>query len=414
MLTSKRYHLLPACLRLRWPRPRWPPASRLLSEVRLDSASQSAMMYPPLENWAAPQFYQRTRRRVQLGWLVRSQGRRHGQGRRAPWRRSSRSRRAGWSTRAGLHNPVYGSGGPFAHGEVRVYQAAGNCGIPAGSNRILAVSVAVTTLPTTASGDVEVIANGLTARRHGADGRSRPDSGTARRRSRAWTPAGNFQVQVRSTPAKHGHRRQRLLRADGPQQHRRFLQHPRQFRLGRRPAGRQRNRRDRRGDPRRRSRRHRRAAGARRQRDRRRESGGLRVRGAGVNTDTLAFIHQTACQRTVCADTHYTRIENPQTFSATRQPVGPAAVRATTGWHDGTKPVSVVYQTGTTCAGGSAGRQRLVPVQRRDHVCQRRNLQHHGDHALIGRSSAIAATAFLAFAARASEFRVSFTTVLHS
>lgn len=57
----------------------------------------------------------------------------------------------------GLFNPVYGSGGPFASFEVRVYRASGNCGIPAGNNRVKGVSLAVTTMPTPASGDVEVV-----------------------------------------------------------------------------------------------------------------------------------------------------------------------------------------------------------------------------------------------------------------
>jgi len=59
-------------------------------------------------------------------------------------------------------NPVIISPGPFAANEVRVYRAAGNCGLPAGTNRIKGVSVAVTVLPTPASGDIEVISNAAT------------------------------------------------------------------------------------------------------------------------------------------------------------------------------------------------------------------------------------------------------------
>lgn len=59
----------------------------------------------------------------------------------------------------GLFSPVY-AGGPFAAGEIRTYKAAGNCGLPVGSNRIKAVSIAITTLPASASGDVETVPHG--------------------------------------------------------------------------------------------------------------------------------------------------------------------------------------------------------------------------------------------------------------
>src|SRR4051794_32433456 len=98
----------------------------------------------------------------------------------------------------GVFSPVY-AGGPFAANEARVYSAAGNCGIPTGSNRVQGVSVAITTPPTAASGDIEVIKNGA------------PLGNTVAMVLQAgqWnsvsaTPgvdaAGNFQVQLRSTP----------------------------------------------------------------------------------------------------------------------------------------------------------------------------------------------------------------------
>ena len=59
----------------------------------------------------------------------------------------------------GLFSPVY-SGGPFAAGEIRTYQAAGNCGLPIGDDRIKAISIAITTLPASASGDVETVPHG--------------------------------------------------------------------------------------------------------------------------------------------------------------------------------------------------------------------------------------------------------------
>ena len=59
----------------------------------------------------------------------------------------------------GLFSPVY-AGGPFTAGEIRTYQAAGHCGLPVGSNRIKAISIAITTLPSSISGNVETVPHG--------------------------------------------------------------------------------------------------------------------------------------------------------------------------------------------------------------------------------------------------------------
>ena len=59
----------------------------------------------------------------------------------------------------GLFSPVY-AGGPFASGEWRTYRTQGNCGLPVGTNRIKAASIAITTLPSSASGDVETVPHG--------------------------------------------------------------------------------------------------------------------------------------------------------------------------------------------------------------------------------------------------------------
>ena len=59
----------------------------------------------------------------------------------------------------GLFSPVY-AGGPFSNGEVRTYQTIGHCGIPNVNSRIKAVSLAITTLPSSASGDVETVPHG--------------------------------------------------------------------------------------------------------------------------------------------------------------------------------------------------------------------------------------------------------------
>jgi hypothetical protein len=60
----------------------------------------------------------------------------------------------------GAFNPAIASPGPFTVStptESRSYQATGNCGIPTAPGSVSAVSVAVTTLPTSLAGDVEVI-----------------------------------------------------------------------------------------------------------------------------------------------------------------------------------------------------------------------------------------------------------------
>lgn len=98
----------------------------------------------------------------------------------------------------GLFSPVY-AGGPFAAGQIRVYRASGNCGVPAGNARVRAVSLAVTTPPTVASGDIEVLSESATL------------GGTVVMVIQAaqWNSAttvtavdteGDFKVQLRGTP----------------------------------------------------------------------------------------------------------------------------------------------------------------------------------------------------------------------
>jgi len=98
-----------------------------------------------------------------------------------------------------LFNPAIASPGPFAANEVRVYQVAGKCGVPAAAGRVQAVALAVTTLPTTASGDIEVISNAATL---GSTvlmviQANLWNSATA---VTAVDATGKFQVQLRSTP----------------------------------------------------------------------------------------------------------------------------------------------------------------------------------------------------------------------
>jgi hypothetical protein len=59
----------------------------------------------------------------------------------------------------GVFSPVY-AGGPFAAGEIRTYRTQGNCALPAGTNRIEAVSIAITTPPTSVTGEIETVPHG--------------------------------------------------------------------------------------------------------------------------------------------------------------------------------------------------------------------------------------------------------------
>jgi len=62
----------------------------------------------------------------------------------------------------GAFSPAIPSPGPFAANEIRTYRIPGNCGVTSGSGRVKAVSLAITTPPTAASGDIEVVPDGAT------------------------------------------------------------------------------------------------------------------------------------------------------------------------------------------------------------------------------------------------------------
>jgi len=98
-----------------------------------------------------------------------------------------------------VFNPAIPSPGPFAANEVRVYQVAGKCGVPATPTRVQAVALAVTTLPTPASGDIEVISNAATL------GSTvlmviQANLWNSATQVTAVDATGRFQVQLRSTP----------------------------------------------------------------------------------------------------------------------------------------------------------------------------------------------------------------------
>jgi hypothetical protein len=318
------------------------------------SIAARAAMDPPLVNWVAPQFFQAPNGAFSSdGSFGANMGMNAG-----PSASTKAARTLATfipvapcrlvDTR-GAFNPVFG-GPAFVANEHRDYQAAGNCGIPAGSGRVIGVSLAVTTLPTPASGDVEVIASGVTLGNtvlmviqaglwNSADTVTGVNS------------AGSFQIQVRSTPANlaidvNGYYAQAdtantsdffsilgNFNSDGG-----LLDVEEAGTIG--------------GAIR--------AVGGGGTDVRLAQgtnaidiaSGGVRARGAGINTDTFAFIHRTTANN-ICADAHFTRIENAQTFNATANLSGLLLFAQQVG-NVATKPVSVLYQTGTTCAGGSA------------------------------------------------------------
>jgi hypothetical protein len=98
----------------------------------------------------------------------------------------------------GVFSPVY-AGGAFAANEVRNYAIPSHCGVPAGINRMKAVSIAITTPPTSLSGDIEVIATGAALGSTVAmviqAGQWNSVSATP-----AVNSAGSIQVQLRTTP----------------------------------------------------------------------------------------------------------------------------------------------------------------------------------------------------------------------
>jgi hypothetical protein len=98
----------------------------------------------------------------------------------------------------GLFSPVY-AGGPFSAGQTRVYRASGNCGVLAGNDRVKAVSLAVTTPPTAASGDIEVVSEAATLGSTVVMVIQAGQWNSATTVS-AVDPQGDFKVQLRGTP----------------------------------------------------------------------------------------------------------------------------------------------------------------------------------------------------------------------
>ena len=124
-----------------------------------------------------------------------------------------------------LFNPAIITPGatPFAAGETRTYRTQGNCGLPLGTNRIFAVSLAITTLPAPPSGDIETVPHGATL------------GGTVDMvvQANQWNSVskvvrvdanGDFDTQVRITVRPPRDRHQRLLRRRIQRTARRLLQ----------------------------------------------------------------------------------------------------------------------------------------------------------------------------------------------
>jgi hypothetical protein len=246
----------------------------------------------------------------------------------------------------GLYSPVYGSGGPFATNEIRTYGVQGNCGIPFGANRVKAVSIAITTLPSDVSGDIETVA-------HGAPLGNTVDMVV---QTPLWNSVskivrvdanGEFDMQVRYT---HGHLAIDIngyfadtitgdfysvngdygsdgglfysqnsnavgaaVRAYNPAlgSDVRLAQGANALDIA---------------------------------------SGQIRVRGAGNNTSTPAFIHQVSAQN-LCPDTHYTRLEESHVFPALAGQLLFVQEAAHTGSVDTSVPklIRAVFITSGTC-----------------------------------------------------------------
>jgi len=321
-----------------------------------------AEMSPPLVNWPAPQYFNAPRGAFSAdGSFGHKVGSTKAARTLATFIPVTPCRLV--DTR-GLFNPVY-AGGAFANNEVRAYTAAGNCGIPLGNNRIQAVSVAVTTLPTQSSGDVEVIANNvvpggtvLMVIQAGLWNSATTQTGV--------DSAGIFKVQVRLQPSADTSTNLAVdvngyYAAMDPANMTDFFSIVGNFTgdggllditeqgtigaalravgLGGTDV--------------------RLAQGANAIDIR---QGGIRAAGAGVNTPTFAFIHQTTsgingniCNAAVepTLSDHYTRIANAQTFSALGDLSGLLLFVQQRGGGT-TKAAAVVYAVGKKCADAAA------------------------------------------------------------
>lgn len=322
------------------------------------AATAPVVMNPPLVNWTAPQFFNPPRGAFSSDGTFGVKGVMTKAGIARTLSTFIPVTPCRLVDTRNLFNPSYISPGPFGYREFRVYGAAGRCGIPAGNNRIQAVSVAVTTLPTAYSGDVEVIGAGQSL---GGTVLMVIQAGLWNSATTA-TPvdsSGNFQVQVRLDDASHSSPTDlaidvngyyAILDAANPSDYFSIFGNYTQDGglLNVTETG---------------------SLGAAisavaslgteihlAQGGNAIDivSGGIRVRGAGptANANTPVFIHRVnagaAPSGNICTDTRLTRLENPQTLLTPgllifAQQVGGAAV----------KPISVKYLTGGTCAPGS-------------------------------------------------------------
>ena len=324
------------------------------------SVIAAAPINPPLVNWAAPQFFNPPRGAFSADGTFGSKGVMTKAGIARTLSTFIPITPCRLVDTRNLFSPWYTSPGPFGYRESRVYRAAGACGIPAGVNRIQAVSVAVTTLPTTYSGDVEVISKAQTL---GGTVLMVIQAGLWNSATTA-TPVdsnGDFQVQVRLADPDpvnpstthlaidvNGY--YAIMDAANPSDYFSIfgnyildgglLNVTETGLLGAAISA---------------------VAGGGAEVHLAQNgnaidvvSGGVRARGAGINTTTFAFIHQTSASN-ICTDTHLTRIENFQTLGSPLgnghaglllfvQQVGAGTV----------KPVAARYITGTPLCGSVA------------------------------------------------------------
>jgi hypothetical protein len=175
------------------------PVTSGITDSAVDAASgvryTPALTAPQIENWAAPQYLS-----LPVGVTASSMRLLGSTQAKTQWTL------AGFvpitpcrlvDTR-GVFSPAYG-GPAFAANEVRNYVIPGKCGVPAGTNHLKGVSLQVTTPPTVASADIEVIATGAAL-----GGTVAMVIQAGQWNSVSVTPgvnsAGSIQVQLRSTP----------------------------------------------------------------------------------------------------------------------------------------------------------------------------------------------------------------------
>ncbi len=314
-------------------------------------AAPAPSMLPPLRDWAAPQFIAPPGIAGSMDHAL-VDGKPTGKGFALPLSTFIPVTPCRLLDTRGTFSPVY-AGGPFSAGEVRVYRVPGNCGVPAGNGRVQAVSLAVTTPPTVASGDIEIISNFATL------------GGTVVMvvQAQQWNSAttltavdtnGDFKVQLRSTPgdvvidingyyATTSGLQQDFISIVGTRSPNGLLYVQNGDAVG--AAANLFN------------------SGSNSQIELASgpyaidiHGGGIRVLGAGINTTTPAFVYEVDASNLCAADPRYVRIDNPQVFQAAANSAQMLFVTQRITALDPTAPrtVNVQFSSTGTCNGVTA------------------------------------------------------------